>query len=141
MKQFLLLITILTAGFSFSYAQEVETDPAKSEQKIKALYVAYITQQLNLNEEEAQKFWPVHKQFESDLKAVDQNLPELPRQQAALDIKKRYQERFTKILGSSNRTDSFFRVDNEFRRKLVDKLRNMRQQNNRPQRPPRRNNQ
>ena len=88
MKHILLFITLLTGCVSFGYAQEEEPDRVKSEQKIKALYVAYITQQLNLNEEEAQRFWPLHKQFESELKAVDQNQPELPRQQASLDIKK-----------------------------------------------------
>ena len=139
MKHILLFITLLTGGFSFAYAQENEPDAAKREQKIQALYVAYITQQLNLNEEEAQKFWPLHKQFDADLKAVDPNLPELPRQQTVLDIKKRYQDRFSKILGN-NRTDDFFRKDTEFRKKLVERLRNIRQQNNRNQRPLRRNN-
>lgn len=139
MKHILLFITLLTGGFSFAYAQENEPDAAKREQKIQALYVAYITQQLNLNEEEAQKFWPLHKQFDADLKAVDPNLPELSRQQTVLDIKKRYQDRFSKILGN-NRTDDFFRKDTEFRKKLVERLRNIRQQNNRNQRPLRRNN-
>ena len=138
MKQFLLFITLLVGSFSIAYAQEDEPDPGKREQKIHALYVAYITQELNLNEAEAQKFWPVHKQFEDELKAVDPNLPELTKQQSALDIKKRYQDRFSKILGSS-RTDNFFRKDTEFRKKLVDRLRQIRQQNNRNQRPLRNN--
>lgn len=140
MKHILLFITLLTGGFSFAYAQEDDPDPVKREQKIQALYVAYITQQLNLNESEAQKFWPLHKQFDSELRSVDHNMGELPRQQAILDIKKRYQDRFSKILGN-NRTDNFFRLDTEFRKKLVDRLKQIRQQNNRnPQRPNRRGN-
>ena len=35
----------------------------KNQQKIQALYVAYISQELKLTEEEAQKFWPVHTTF------------------------------------------------------------------------------
>ena len=90
MKHILLFITLLTGSFSFAYAQSDETDPGKRVEKIQALYVAYITQQLNLNEEEAQKFWPLHKQFDNDIKAVDMNIPELDRQQAVLNIKKKY---------------------------------------------------
>ena len=36
--------------------------------KDQALYVAYITQQLSLTEDEAQRFWPVHKQFDDEIK-------------------------------------------------------------------------
>ena len=139
MKHILLFIILLTGSFSFAYAQVDEPDAGKQEQKVKALYVAYITQQLNLNEEEAQRFWPLHKQFDGELKSVDLNMAELPRQQAILDIKKKYQDRFTKILGNG-RTDAFFRKDTEFRKKLVDTMRNRRQQNNMNQRPLRRNN-
>ena len=139
MKHILLFITLLTGSFSFAYAQGDEPDPGKRAEKIQALYVAYMTQQLNLNEEEAQKFWPLHKQFDNELKSVDINMPELPRQQKILDIKKLYQDRFVKILGSG-RTDAFFRKDTEFRKKLVDTMRNRRQQNNMNQRPLRRNN-
>ena len=139
MKHILLFITLLTGSFSFAYAQEEEPSPEKKQQKIQALYVAYITQELNLNATEAEKFWPLHKQFDAEVKAVDHDLPELPRQQRILDIKKSYQDRFSKILGN-NRTDNFFRKDTEFRKKLVDRLRNMRQQNNRNLRPMRRNN-
>jgi len=139
MKHILLFISLLTGSFSLAYAQEDEPNPEKRQQKIEALYVAYITQELNLNTTEAEKFWPLHKQFDSELKAVDIDMPELQRQQTILDIKKRYQDRFTKILGSS-RTDDFFRKDTEFRKKLVERLRKIRQQNNGNQRPLRRNN-
>lgn len=139
MKHMLLFITLLAGSFSFAYAQEDEPDATKREQKIQSLYVAYITQELNLKEEEAQKFWPLHKQFDTELKSVDPNLPELQKQQRILDIKKNYQDRFSKILGNS-RTDNFFRKDTEFRKKLVDRLRQIRQQqNNRNQRPLRNN--
>lgn len=140
MKHILLFITLLLGGYSLAFAQEDEPDPVKREQKIQALYVAYMTQQLNLNPQEAEKFWPLHKQFDTDLKTVDMSQGELPRQQAILDIKKRYQDRFSKVLGNS-RTDNFFRLDMEFRKKLVDRLRKMRQQNNmNQQRPLKRNN-
>lgn len=140
MKHILLFITLFTGYISVGHAQENDPDPVKREQKIQALYVAYITQQLNLNEEEAQKFWPLHKQFDSELKAVDFSMPELKKEQVVLDIKKKYQDRFSKVVGN-NRTDNFFRKDTEFRKRLVERLRKVRQQNDGTRRPPRRNNQ
>ena len=138
MKHLILSLLFLAGSFSVAFAQEDDPDPAKREQKIQALYIAYITQQLNLNAEEAQKFWPLHKQFDGELRSVDMNMPELDRQQQVLNIKKKYQDRFTRILGN-NRTDAFYRKDMEFRKKLVENIRQRRQQNNMNQRPPRRN--
>jgi hypothetical protein len=108
-------------------------DPAKGEQKIKALYVAYVTKELNLTESEAQKFWPVHAEFEAEMKTINDKpeLPELEREQAALNIKKKYQERFSKILGAS-RTNDFYKTNDGFRKKLIERLRNIRQQRKKP---------
>lgn len=138
MKQILLFI-LMVGFFTGAYAQDQQPDDAKGQQKIEALYVAYITKTLNLNEEEAQKFWPVHAQFDAELKSVKLELPELDRQQQQLNIKKKYQDRFSKILGN-DRTNDFFRKDGEFRKKLVEQLRNKRQQNNPNQRPFKRRN-
>ena len=93
--------------------------------------MAYVTQQLNLTPDEAQKFWPLHTQFEADLKGVNKDLPELTKQQARLDIKKKYQDGFTKIVGA-NRCERFYRLGDEFRRKLLDRRA---QRNGNQQRP------
>lgn len=135
MKRILLYFLFLTGTFSAAHAQEqAPTEGGNKEQKIRALYAAYITQQLNLTEAEAQKFWPVHAQYDTDLKAVGLDIPELERQQAQLNIKKKYQDKFSSILGS-NRTNNFYRIDGEFRKKLVDELRKRRQQNKLNERP------
>jgi hypothetical protein len=132
MKKYILILTLLTGIFSMSFAQENQpvNDMAKQE-RIKALYVAYVTQQLALTPDEAQKFWPVHTQFENDLKGVKMDLPELDKQQVRLDIKKKYQDNFNKIIGT-NRCERFFRMDGEFKRKLMDRVQ---KQGNNPQRP------
>lgn len=134
MKNFILAITFFLSGFVVQAQEQRDADPVKKEQKIKALYVAYISQELKLTEDEAQKFWPVHSQFDDEVRSVKLDLSELDRQQNVLNIKKKYQDRFTRIIGSE-RTNSFFRNDAEFRKKLVDRLKNMRQQNNGKQRP------
>ncbi len=141
MKKILLYLLIIIASTQSVFAQDPPPeDPAQKEQRIKALYVAYISQELKLNEAEAQKFWPLHAEFENELKGVHQkeNVPELEREQAILNIKKKYQDRFSKVIGN-DRTNNFYRKDGEFRKKLVERLRKMRQQqNNQNQRPPKR---
>ena len=136
MKKYLLILTIFTGSFSMAFAQEIQTgDELSKQERIKALYVAYVSQQLNFTPEEAQKFWPVHTQFENELKSVKKDLPELPKQQVRLDIKKKYQESFNKIIGV-NRCERFFRMDGEFKRKLLDRMEkrgnNPQRQNQRP---------
>lgn len=129
MKHLILIFSIFISCFSLQAQPPGGPDPEKREQKIKALYVAYISQELKLTEEEAQKFWPVHSQFDAEIRTVKFEMPELERQQSILNIKKKYQDRFVKILGNE-RANDFFRKDAEFRKKLVERLKNMRQQNN-----------
>ncbi|MEP6713021.1 MAG: hypothetical protein ABJA37_11415 [Ferruginibacter sp.] len=126
MKQFLLYISIFFISISLVHAQP---DPVKREEKIQALYIAYITQQLKLTEDEAQKFWPVHAQYDNEIKAVRSDMSELDRQQAALNVKKKYQDRFIKILGP-DRANDFFKTDAEFRKRMIERLRKIRQGNN-----------
>jgi len=136
MKKYILIFTLLLGSIAVAFAQDNQSgDEAGKQERIKALYVAYVTQQLQLTPDEAQKFWPVHTQFENELKAVDNNLPELPKQQARLDIKKKYQENFNKIIGA-NRCERFFRMDGEFKRKLLDKVQKQRTDQQRPNQRP-----
>ncbi len=129
MKKFLLTISIFICSVSLAQAQP---DPAKREEKIQALYIAYLTQQLKFTEDEAQKFWPVHAQYDKEIKAVREDLNELDRQQATLNVKKKYQDRFIKILGA-DRANDFFKADAEFRKRMIERLRKMRQANNQKQ--------
>jgi hypothetical protein len=132
MKKFILYFTFLLVSFS-AIAQTTEPtvaeqpNPQKAE-KIKALYVAYITQQLSLTPDDAQKFWPIHAQYETEIKSANQgNTDELARQQNVLNIKKKYQANFSKVLGA-DRCNNFYRHDGEFRKKMFDRLKQMRQQ-------------
>ena len=130
MKKYILLFALSLGSMLVVKAQDTQPgDDTKKQEKIKSLYIAYITQQLELNPEEAQKFWPIHSQFETDLKAVKTDLPELDKQQAILNIKKKYQENFNRIVGPK-RCERFFRMDGEFKRKLLEKIRNHRQNQN-----------
>ena len=58
-----LIIALITFLVSFnSFSQN------SSRKKIKALKVAFITEELNLTENEAIKFWPVYNNFEKKLR-------------------------------------------------------------------------
>ncbi len=124
MKKTIFFCLLFTVTGLFSFAQEKRPhEGLKGEQKIKALYIAYITQELQLTEEEAVRFWPVHLQFDKELKDINlQKNTELEREEAALRVKKSYLDRFTKVLGAE-RTQNFFRKDEEFRLRLLEKIR------------------
>jgi len=129
MKKYLLILTLLLGSFSVAFAQE--GDDQTKQEKIQALYVAYVTQQLQLTPDEAQKFWPLHTQFANEIKGVGKDLPELDKEQARLNIKKKYQDNFVKIIGS-NRCERFFRMRDEFNKRLLkDRIQNN-QQRQRP---------
>lgn len=103
-----------------------------AQEKVRALYVAYISQELKLTEPEAQRFWPVHAEYDADLKKTRVDMPELERQQQQLNTKKKYEDRFVKILGAE-RTNEFFKKDAEFRKRMIERLQKMRE--NRGRRP------
>ncbi len=126
MKQLLLTATFFMCSFFAATAQDAPAgDENLKQEKIKALYVAFITEKLALTPEEAQKFWPVHTQFTNEIKGVKQDMPELEKQQAILNIKKKYQNNFNGILGNK-RCEHFFKMDGEFKRKLLERIRKQR---------------
>ena len=145
MKKFILytIITFATNGLNAQVVDGAKADPGKAE-KIQALYAAYITQQLNLTPDEAQKFWPIHAQYDEEIRNINKSgLQELEKEEATLKIKKKYAASFTKILGAQ-RSNKFNIHDKIFRDKIRDRLREMRQQrqNRKPNenRPERRKN-
>lgn len=132
MKRILLAAVLMISSVFTASAQDNQPkEENEGQKKIEALYVAYITKELNLTAEEAQKFWPVHTQFTNELKAVKQDMPELDKQQTILNIKKKYQDNFNRILGNK-RCERFFKMDGEFKRKLLERIRKQRMDQQRP---------
>lgn len=127
-KVYTLLFVLLSTATSLFAQPGRERGDGEGRQKIEALYVAYITRELKLTEAEAQKFWPIHTQYDQDLKAVKKDAPELDRQQSILNIKKKYEGRFTQVLGAE-RTNDFFRKDAEFRKRLIERVAQSRKKN------------
>ena len=124
--KFIFLLSFCIFSFS-TFAQDNQQDNhEKRDQKMKALYIAYMTEQLNLNENEAQRFWPLHKEYNAELKAIrKERQSELATEEASLNVKKKYNDKFLKILGKE-RTEDFYKKDKEFRDKVIKKIREKR---------------
>ena len=125
------MVFVCTAAIAS--AQE-ELPNEKKQQDIEALKVAFISKELELTPDEAQKFWPVYNQYSKELKLIvkdDENVIE--RDEKVLNLKKKYQEQFTRVLGQQ-RMNRIFSAEGKFRQLLIKSLRNQNQRNkaNRP---------
>lgn len=123
-----LLLIILMGVATIAQAQEPPTPrmgrmpggmpppPPGDRPNIEAIKVAYITKQLNLSAEEAQKFWPVHNAYMAELKKArqDNKSAELAFEEQALSIRKKYNNDFKKILNSEERVNTVFKLDRNF---------------------------
>lgn len=124
MKNFILIIALFFGSFSVTNAQE--THEQRSE-KIQALKIAFITQKLELNTDEAQKFWPVYNRYEADIRQIImQNKgggDALDNEEKLLNIKKQYRTEFNKVIGPV-KTTTLFNSEREFRSVLMHQLKN-----------------
>ena len=132
-KCLLIILSLITAGLAnASLAQAFPPpdaqDPAFRQaraQRVEALKVAYISQQLNLSPEEGREFWPLYNQYENELHSAqsDRSVDELSKEESVLNIRKKYQDQFTHILGRS-RTNHFYQSEKDFNRILLNRLNN-----------------
>lgn len=112
MKKYLLYLLIMVLGIH-GFAQE---NGRPNLAMIESLKVAYITKELNLTPEEAQKFWPVHNNYFDELKKVRrENMDnELVFEEKALSVRKKYSTEFRKILGSDDRVNKVYTAERGF---------------------------
>ena len=116
---FLYIIFIFTAFTAAAQPGDGDIQNPKRAEKIRALYVAYISQQLQFTPAEAQRFWPLHQQFESEMTAINNsNLADLDKQQRILDLKRKYQPQFEGVIGR-DRANNFYKQNDQFRDKLI----------------------
>src|SRR5258708_39558781 len=80
-------------------AQSGGGQPGGSQQRqpgslLEAMKAAFITKRLNLSPEEAQLFWPIYKQYATEIRqahgAYKQDKNETTREESLLNIMKRY---------------------------------------------------
>ena len=125
-----IILLVLVLVFNILKAQ----NPIK-QASIQALKVAFITKDLYLTTEEAQKFWPVYNNYIEDLKKVKKDSKDdvILLEEKSLLVKKKYNAEFKKILLSDDRANKVFLADRDFamfiKKELQDrqKLRSQRQ--------------
>lgn len=131
-KLYIFLLSVCFAGFAD--AQDVQPGEKRLEE-IEALKVAFISKELDLTPTEAQKFWPVYNQYSKELRTVIRDEEDvLPRDEKVLNLRKRYSDQFSGILGHQ-RMNRIFNAEGRFRQLLIKSMRNQSQQRNRPIRP------
>jgi len=134
MKKLMMLVMMIGMG-GFVNAQQ--PPQGNKEDKVEALRIAFISQQLNLTPQEAQKFWPVYNQFRGDMKTLQLNFKfdangqltaeqQLDFEQKKLDLKKKYKIQFEGALGK-DKVNQLYNIEKQFHEKLKE-LRDQRQQ-------------
>lgn len=88
--------------------------------RLEALKIAYITKNLDLSPEEAQKFWPIYNLYSAELKqarqnAIRNNSSEIELDEVTLNIRKKYSVQFSQVI-SPQKVDALFKSEKEFGR-------------------------
>lgn len=121
MKKFYLILSFVCfAAIAGAQDAPAPDGPEKKQQDIEALKVAFISKELDLTPDEAQKFWPVYNQYEKEIAgAVKGNEDVLDRDEKVLNIRKKYKDQFSKVLGNQQRVNQLFNAQNKFRKLLI----------------------
>jgi len=148
MKQFnipgfiVALLLCLSAMRAGAQQQPAGDDPALKD-KIRAAQIAYLSKQLDLTPEEAQKFWPIYNNYsheveqliaerrqnrkdekqtnKDDVKAQQALDKEMDLEQRMLNVRQRYKQEFLKAL-PPRKAGSVFKAEREFRMQLLRQL-------------------
>ena len=112
MKKILIILSFVIPMAIFAQ------DNTAGENKLKSLEIAFLTRELNLSPDEAQKFWPVYNQYSAEMRSMiksKENDPDvLDKQQKLLDIRKKYRNEFLKVL-PPDRVNQVFTSEVKFR--------------------------
>ena len=129
---FLLSVLSLSAYAQDDDQDVLQPDP-KAEQKIKAAHAAYITERLGLTPEEAEKFWPVYREYAQKRQALRQQLRtakekgtsekdlldlDLQVKQQQLDLEKDYSGRLQKVI-TAQKLMNLKQAEGDFRKLLL----------------------
>jgi hypothetical protein len=130
MTAFLLFATLAFA--QEDEAEALQQDP-KAQQKIKAAHAAYITEHLGLTPEEAEKFWPVYREYAAKRQSIRQQYRDAKKsgqdekslleldlkiKQQELDLEKDYSGRFQKVI-TPQKMMNLRQAEKDFRRLIL----------------------
>lgn len=142
------LITLCTVMIApqggFAQDKPRGNNDTDAQQKIEALKTAYLTQQLDLTPQEAEKFWPLYDRYQKDMhsiieerKQIQMDKNQLNRadnrqieqsmnrdfqlQQQALQLRKKYRQEFQDVL-PPRKVMKVYRSEKDFNLKLIEAL-------------------
>jgi hypothetical protein len=94
--------------------------------RTEAIRIAFITKELNLSPEEAQKFWPVYNDYIDELRQARQSYrdDELTFEETVVAVRKKYKPQFKKLLKADDRVNKTYLAERKFREILKKELDN-----------------
>ncbi|MCI0750766.1 MAG: hypothetical protein L0Y35_02920 [Flammeovirgaceae bacterium] len=149
MKKIFLIFTLGLVSISM-YAQEedIPKGDGKAREKIQAARIAYITEKLGLTPAEAEKFWPVYREFAIKRHELKQQLKDtrekpgvtekelvdagLQFKQRDLDLEKEYSGKLLNVI-SAQKLLSLRNAEDEFRVMILKQLQQRQMQQERKQ--------
>lgn len=138
MKKLFMMLLVFLGMAVFAVAQDDTDDDQKNGGKVYALMVAYLTKELNLSTEEAQKFWPIYNQYRSEIRKtrIDGRANKKTENQvdeSLLNVRKRYETEFEKAL-TKEKVNKLFRAEKQFAATIRRELQERRQNQANPRR-------
>jgi hypothetical protein len=87
-------------------------------EKLASIKIAYLTKQLNLSPEEAERFWPVYNKYTEEIRktrldAIGNKEDEIVTEEKIVNIRKRYNNDFSRAL-PPDKVNLFFRSEKQF---------------------------
>lgn len=142
----LLLLFMGLPALAQEESEPFENDP-KAREKIKAAHAAYITERLGLTPEEAEKFWPVYREFAQKRQQLREQFRDarqkginekelidldLRIKQQELDLEKDYSGRLQKVI-TAQKLMNLRQAEGDFRKLLLRQIQQRQLQNERRQ--------
>jgi len=140
------LTTILSSILLILFIHHTAVAQQKRGDRVHALKVGYLTEKVQLTASQAEQFWPLYKAYENDLRVLRKQFVKTSKQQmsglseaearkyvednldyqdALVDLKRSYKDRFLKII-SAQQLARLYAAEREFRQMLIQKLREKR---------------
>lgn len=118
MKKFIVLLVVFININYFCNAQDANS------KKIDSLQIEYFNKELELSQEESDKFWPVYNTYKNEIKNTRKESESDPivLEEKILNIRKKYRGDFKKILESEDRVNKVYVLEKSFRDMLRDEL-------------------
>ncbi len=129
MKKLIPFLLLLISSSLMAQAQDdaKQPDREKKMQDIEALKVAFLSRELELSPEDAQKFWPVYNQYNKELTtAYQRNENVIDREEKVLEVRKKYKGQLSSVLGEQ-RMNRMFNAEGRFHQVLINVMRRQKQ--------------